>query len=38
MRFYLTFGFLGLKVVKKQTMDLFEGSEDLGFSSFVWLE
>ena len=26
MRFYLTFGFLGFKVVKKETMNLFIGS------------
>ena len=38
MRFYLTFGFLGFKVVKKRTMNLFKGSEDFGFSSFIWLD
>ena len=38
MRFYLTFGFLGFKVVKKRTMNLFKGSEDFGFSNFVWLD
>ena len=32
MRFYLTFGFLGFKVFKKRTMNLFKGSEDFGFS------
>ena len=26
MRFYLTFGFLGLKVVNKRTINLFNGS------------
>ena len=39
MRFYLTFGFLGFKVVKKQTTNLFKGSEDFGFSNFIfWIE
>ena len=28
MRFYLTFGFLGFKIVNKGTMNLFKGSED----------
>ena len=27
MRFYLTFGFLGFKVVKKWTVNLFKGSD-----------
>ena len=27
MRFYLTFGFLGFKVVKKGTVNLFKGSD-----------
>ena len=31
MRFYLTFSFLGFKVVKKWTMNLFKGSEDFRF-------
>ena len=30
MRFYLTFGFVGFKIVNKGTMDLFKGSEDFG--------
>ena len=34
--FYLTFGFLRFKVVNKQTMNLFKGSEDFGFSNFIW--
>ena len=38
MRFYLTFGFLGFKIVNKGTMDLFKGSEDFGFSNFIWLD
>ena len=38
MRFYLTFGFLGFKVVKKRTVNLFNGSEDFGFSNFIWLD
>ena len=33
MRFYLTFGFIGFKIVNKGTMHLFKGSEDLGFSN-----
>ena len=37
MRFYLTFCFLGFKVVKKRTMNLFNGSEDFEFSNFIWL-
>ena len=37
MRFYLTFGFIGFKIVNKGTMDLFKGSEDFGFSNFMWL-
>ena len=32
MRFYLTFGFIGFKIVNKGTMDLFKGSEDFGSS------
>ena len=35
MRFYLTFGFLGFKVVKKWMMNLFKGSEAFRFSNFV---
>ena len=31
MRFYLTFGFLGFKFVKKRAMNLFKGSEDWDF-------
>ena len=38
MRFYLNFGFLGFKVVKKQKMNLFKGSEDFGFLNFIWLD
>ena len=38
MHFYVTFGFLGFKVVKKRTMNLFKGSEDFGFSNFIWLD
>ena len=38
MRFYLTFAFLGLKVVNKQTMNVFKGIEDFGFSNFIWLD
>ena len=38
MRFYLTFGFLEFKVVNKGTMDLFNSSEDFGFSNFNWLD
>ena len=34
MCFYLTFDFLGFKVVKKQTMKLFKCSEDFRFSDF----
>ena len=30
MRFYLTFGFVGFKIVNKGTMDLFKSSEDFG--------
>ena len=37
-RFYLTFGFLEFKVVKKWTVNLFKGSEDFGFSNFIWLD
>ena len=37
MRFYLTFAFLGFKVVKKWTVNLFKGSEDFGFLNFIWL-
>ena len=33
MRFYLTFGFIGFKIVNKGTMDLFKGSED--FENFL---
>ena len=38
IRFYLTFGFLGFKVVNKRTMNLFKGSEDFGYSNFIWLD
>ena len=38
MRFYLTFGFVGFKIVNKGTMDLFKGSEDFGFSNFMRLD
>ena len=38
MSFYLTFGFLVFKVVNKGTMNLFKGSEDFGFSNFIWLD
>ena len=39
MRFYLTFGFVGFKIVNKGTIDLFKGSEDFGFSNFMgWIE
>ena len=38
MHFYLTFGFVGNKIVNKGTMDLFKGSEDFGFSNFMWLD
>ena len=37
MRFYLTFGFVGFKIVNKGTMDLFKG-EDFGFSNFMRLD
>ena len=37
MRFYLTFGVLGSKVVNKRTMNLFKGSEYFQFSNFTWL-
>ena len=36
MSFYLTFGFLRFKVVKKQTMNLFKGSEDFGFLNLIF--
>ena len=38
MRFYLTFDFLDFKIVNKRTMNLFEGSEDFGFSNFIYLD
>ena len=38
MHFYLTFGFMGFKVVNKRTMNLSKGSEDFGFSNFIWLD
>ena len=39
MRFYLTFGFLGFKVVKKREMNFFKGSEDFRFSNLSgWIE
>ena len=37
MHFYLTFGFLGIKVVKKGTMNLLKGSKDFGFSNLSGL-
>ena len=33
MHFYLTFGFLGFKLVKKRTMNYFKGSGGFGFLS-----
>ena len=38
MQFYLTFGFLGFKVVNKRTMNLSKVSKDFGFSNFIWLD
>ena len=39
MRFYLSFGFLGFKIVNKGTMELFKGGEDFGFSNLTgWIE
>ena len=38
MYFYLIFGFLGFKTVKKRTINLFKDSEDFGFSNFIWLD
>ena len=38
MCFYLIFGFFRFKVVDKRTLNLFEGSEDSGFSNFIWLD
>ena len=38
MCFNLTFSFLGCKVMKKGTMNLSKGSEDFGFSNFIWLD
>ena len=38
MCFYLTFGFLGFKVINKRTMNLFEGSEDFRFSNLICLD
>ena len=35
IRFYLTFGFLGFKFIKKPTKNLFKGSEDFGFFNFL---
>ena len=35
---YLNFGFLGFEVVKKRIKNLFKGSEDFGFSNFIWLD
>ena len=37
MRFYLTFGFLGFKVVNKREINLFKSSKDFGLSNFIWL-
>ena len=38
MRFYMTFGFLGFKPLHRRRMNPLEGSEDFGFSDFIWLE
>ena len=39
MRFYLNFGFLGFKVVKKRTMNFLKGSKDFGFRNLCgWIE
>ena len=38
MCFSLIFNFLGFKVVNKQTVNLFKGSEDFRFLSFIWLD
>ena len=39
MRFYLTFYFLQFKVVKKRSMNIFQDSEDFGFSNLSgWIE
>ena len=38
MSFYLIFSFFRFKVADKQTMNLFEGSEDFRFSNFIWLD
>ena len=38
MRFYLTSGFLGFKIINKGTMNLFKGSENLEFSNFIGLD
>ena len=38
MGFYLTFGFLGFKIVNKGTMNPFKGSKDFGFSNFILLD
>ena len=28
----------GFEIVNKRTMNLFKGSEDFGFSNFIWLD
>ena len=39
MHFYLIFGFLGFKVIKKLTINLFKGSEDFRFLNlFGWIK
>ena len=38
MCFYLTFGFLGFKVVNKRKLNLFEGIEDFRLLNFVSLD
>ena len=38
MHFYMTFGFIGFKVLNERTMNLLEGSEDFGFSDLIWLD
>ena len=37
MPFYQNLGFLGFKIVNKGTMDFIKGSEDFGYSNFIWL-
>ena len=38
MRFYLIFSFFRFKGADKQMMNLFKGSDDFGFSNFIWLD